>query len=267
MGRTNTHTDLFDIMYSCRSMRRLSPRPIPEEMLVKLVEAGTRAPSAANAQNWRFVVVRDREVLARMAEPWRRGIGLLMQVAEQAPARPGEDLLARSRTLKAVSYLAEHFEETPALICVCVGRDAVGEAASRSPQVLWAAIRHLGLQATLRLGRRARENREQELWASAYPAVQNILLAARAMGLGAVMTVPKVLAPPRTYEKILGLPRDVLLAAVIPVGYPLGRFGPVRRLPTEAFLSWDHYRNSTPLPPTSRKGIGGLGGPPALRNG
>jgi nitroreductase len=239
-----TQTDLFEVMSNCRSMRRLSPRPVPEAVLVKLVEAGTRAPSAANAQNWRFVVVRDREVMTRIAQPWRRGIALLTEVAERAPARPGEDLMARSRTLDAVAYLAEHFEETPALICVCVQRDAAGEAASRSPVAVRAAVRHLGLWATLRLGRRARRNQEQELWASAYPAAQNILLAARAFGLGAVMTVPKVLAPPGTYEKILGLPRGVLLAAIIPVGYPLGRFGPVGRLPVDAFLSWDHYRGN-----------------------
>lgn len=214
---------------------------------MKLVEAGIQGPTVANAQNWRFVVVRDRAVLAQMAEPWRRGFALLKEVAAQAPARPGEDLDARKRTLGAAEYLAESFEETPAVICVCVQRDAVGERAGRSWASLRASVRHLGLWGTLRLGRKARRNAEQELWGTAYPAAQNILLAARALGLGAVMTVPKVLAPPGTYERILGLPGDVLLAAVIPVGYPRGRFGPVTRPPAETFISWDRFGKRRPM--------------------
>ena len=248
MTKTATEPSLFDVMSSCRSMRRLGPEPVPEEMLVKLVEAGTKGPTAANAQNWRFVVVRDREVLGRIAKPWRRGIALMDELARRAPPRPAEDIESRRRTMKAVNYLAEHLEEVPALICVCIERDALGEAEARRPATLRASIRHLGLWGTLRLGRRARRNAEQELWGTAYPAAQNILLAARALGLGAAMTVPKVLAPPRTYEKILGLPKHVLLAAIIPVGYPLGRFGPVARQPVESFLSWDRY---SPRPQSS----------------
>jgi len=93
------------------------------------------------------------------------------------------------------------------------------------------------------MGLRAKRRREQELWATAYTAAQNVLLAARAFGLGAVLTVPMVLAPPGTYEKILGLPPHVLLAAVIPVGYPLGHFGPVSRPSAESLISWDRYRD------------------------
>ncbi len=241
MGDTGNDAGIFEVMYSCRSMRRLRPDPIPEEVLIKLVEAGIQAPSSANAQNWRFVIVRDREVVRQMAGPWRRGIALLVDNAKRAPARRGEDLDQRRRTLRAVSYLAEHFEETPALVCVCVERDDIAEKLARSAGSLRAAIRHLGVWGTLRLSRRLRHNMEQELWATAYPAAQNVLLAARALGLGAVMTVPLVLAPPGTYEGILGLPEEVLLAAVIPVGYPHGRFGPVTRPPARSLVAWDRY--------------------------
>lgn len=138
-------------------------------------------------------------------------------------------------------YLAEHFEETPALICVCVERDTFAERLARRPSAIRAALRHLGLWGTLRLGLRARRNSEQELWATAYAAAQNVLLAARALGLGAVMTLPMVLAPPGTYERILGLPRGILLAAVIPIGYPVGRFGAVSRPAIGSVTSWDRY--------------------------
>jgi nitroreductase len=231
----------FDVVHTTRSMRRLRPDPVPEGLLLKLVEAGISGPSAANAQNWRFVIVRDRAVLRQLARPWRRGIGLFMENATHAPARPGEDLERRRRILGSVDYLAEHFEETPALICVCVERDTFAEQLARRPSAVVAAFRHLGLRGTLRLGLRARRNSEQELWATAYAAAQNVLLAARALGLGAALTMPMVLAPPGTYERILGLPRDVLLAALIPVGYPRGRHGPVSRPDAASVIWWDRY--------------------------
>ena len=237
----DTKTELFKVMYSCRAMRRFRPDPVPEDVLLRLVEAATRAPSTGNGQNWRFVIVRDRDVIARMAEPWRRGNAFLTETAMAMPARPGEDIDQRKRTLRAATYLAQHLTEVPALICVCVQHDRVAEKAARNGATLRAGLRHLGLIALLRLARRARTNTEQELWATAYPAVQNLLLAARAMELGATLTMPLVLAPRGTYEKILGLPRGTLLAAVIPVGYPQGRFGPVNRLPVEKFVSWDRY--------------------------
>ena len=238
----DTKTELFKVMYNCRAMRRLRPDPVPEETLLKLVEAATRAPSTGNGQNWRFVIVRDREVIARMAEPWKRGNAFLTETAEAMPAQPGEDLDQRKRTLQAATYLAQHLTEVPALICVCVQHDRVVEKAARSGATLRAGLRHLGAWRMLRLALRARANTEQELWATAYPAVQNLLLAARAMELGAALIMPLVLAPKGTYEKILGLPRGTLLAAVIPIGYPQGRFGPVTRRPVETFVSWDRYR-------------------------
>jgi nitroreductase len=140
-------------------------------------------------------------------------------------------------------HLAEHFEETPALVCVCVERDRFAERLARRPSAVLAAVRHLGWLGTLKVGLRAKRRREQELWATAYTATENVLLAARALGLGAVMTVPMVLAPPRTYEKILGLPRNLLLAAIVPIGYPQGNFGPVARPPAESVISWDRYQD------------------------
>ncbi len=236
-----TKTELFRVMYNCRSMRRLRPEPVPEDVLLRLVEAATQGPSTGNGQNWRFVIVRDRDVIGRMAEPWRRGNAFLTETAMAMPARPGEDLDQRKRTLRAATYLAQHLTEVPALICVCVRRDRLAERAARSGTTLRAGLRHLGLWRLLRLALRARANTEQELWATAYPAVQNLLLAARAMELGAALTMPLVLAPKGTYEKILGLPKGTLLAAVVPVGYPQGRFGPVTRPPVETFVSWDRF--------------------------
>jgi nitroreductase len=76
--------------------------------------------------------------------------------------------------------------------------------------------------------------------ATAYPAVQNLLLAARALGLGAVLTTQHFLAPGE-FERVLGLPATVTLAAIVPVGWPSGKFGPVARPAPETVVSWDRY--------------------------
>ncbi len=245
---SDTDIGLFDMMYSCRAMRRIRPDPVPEEMLVRLVEAAIRGPSTGNGQSWRFVIVQDRGVIGQMADPWRRGNAFLAETAMAMPTRPGEDFEQRVRTLAAATYLAKHLTEVPALICVCVEHDRFAEKAARSGATARAALRHLGWWRMLRLARRVRANVDQELWATAYPAVQNLLLAARATGLGATLIMPSVLAPKGTYERIIGLPRGVLLAAVIPVGYPMGRFGPVTRPPARSFISWDRFQE-----PTGRK--------------
>ena len=75
---------------------------------------------------------------------------------------------------------------------------------------------------------------------TAYPAVQNLLLAARALGLGAVLTTPQFFVPGQ-FEALLDLPSDFTLAAVIPVGYPMGKFGKVKRPGAEEVVSWERY--------------------------
>ncbi len=68
MTELSTTTDVFDVIHTCRAMRRLRPEPVPEELLVRLVDAAIHAPSSSNAQNWRFVIVREHEQKRRIAE-------------------------------------------------------------------------------------------------------------------------------------------------------------------------------------------------------
>src|SRR4029079_14462772 len=83
--------DVFEIMRTCRAMRRLKPDPVPEDVLVQLIDAAIHAPSSSNAQNWRFVIVRDREQKRRIAELWRSGAAWYRETIGAAPPRPGED--------------------------------------------------------------------------------------------------------------------------------------------------------------------------------
>jgi nitroreductase len=233
-------SDVFEIMHTCRAMRRLKPDPVPEDVLVRLVDAAIHAPSSSNAQNWRFVIVRDRAQKQRIAELWRVGAAWYGDTIGAAPPRPGEDTEQRKRQHAAQQYMLDHLADIPAIIFVGVKKDEVVAKAVSSPNTITAALRHLGMGGTARLLLGAGNATATGIHATAYPAAQNLLLAARALGLGAVLTTPQLFHPGQ-YEKILGLPSDVTLTAVIPVGYPLGKFGPVKRPDPRTMISWDRY--------------------------
>ncbi|HEY2389028.1 MAG TPA: nitroreductase family protein [Candidatus Binatia bacterium] len=233
-------SDVFEIMHTCRAMRRLKPDPVPEDVLVRLVDAAIHAPSSSNAQNWRFVIVRDRAQKQRIAELWQAGAAWYQETIGAAPPRPGEDPEQRKRSQAALQYMLDHIADVPAIVFLAVKKDEVIAKAVASPNTITAAFRHLGLGGTVRLLRGAGNATATGIYATAYPAAQNLLLAARALGLGAVLTTPQLFHPGQ-YEKLLGLPSDVTLAAVIPVGYPLGKFGPVKRPDPRSMISWDRY--------------------------
>lgn len=238
MSKPAVAADLFEVMYSCRAMRRLKPDPVPEELLVQLVDAAIQSPSGGNAQTWRFVIVRDRTRMREIQLAWEQGWWFYRETIGRAPARPGEDLDARERMARAVDYMVRHLDETPAVIFACVREDAALAAVLKSAETWRAAVRHLGVAATLRFVTNGLRAGTQGLDASIYPAVQNLLLAARALGLGAVLTTPHLLTP-GVFERILKLPRSTRIAAAIPVGWPKGTFGPLSRPAARDVISWD----------------------------
>src|SRR5262245_41847068 len=121
---------IFEVMYTCRAMRRLKPDPVTEELLLKLVEAGHQGPTGSNMQNDHWVVVRDREQIARIGE-----LNLKVMRAYIAPtggrpaALPHQAAEKRQRMLDAVVWQGEHYSEIPALIVPCL---KVRRAASAS---------------------------------------------------------------------------------------------------------------------------------------
>jgi nitroreductase len=235
-------TDVFEVMRTCRAMRHYETRDVPDEIIIELLDLAIRAPSGGNAQNWAFIVVRDPAVKRALGEEIRRGTRWKTVVDEQriaAGVRAGivstEEEARAHRNLRSFNDLGEHFADIPVVVCVCMERDQSTGHASGSSKALRSAVAEFGLWGALRFALAAKKITTQARWAAGYPAVQNLLLAARAKGLGAVLTTPHFLGPPGRIEKILGLPRHVGLAAVVPLGYPKGRFGPVRRLPPKAF--------------------------------
>lgn len=230
---------LSEIMSTMRAMRRLAPDPVPEDLLVELVRSATWAPSGSNAQGYQFVVVTDRERIAAVAELWRVVADFyLAGIARAVPPGSTEDKHERLRA--TLRYQRDHFHETPALIVACYDSGPfIARLRSQARAIAKAA---LGLgprraMAMLRLSPRFAAMGEA---ASIYPGVQNLLLTARALGLGATLTTWHQLLEPE-FKKALGIPRRVQTYAIVPVGWPRGRFGPVTRHEPESVIHRDHW--------------------------
>jgi nitroreductase len=198
---------LFDAIRTTRSMRRLRPDPVPDELLREILEAAICAPSGGDSQHWRFIVVKDPEIKRQIQIRYRRAFEDLKERFHAAPPPPGKTEAQKQRMLAARDHLTEHFHEAPVLIVCCLDGDSGS-----------------GVGAG----------------ASIYPAVQNILLAARALGLGATLTTRHLLYE-REVDEILGLPASAKTFAIIPIGYPLGNFGPVSRAPVEQVAFLDRW--------------------------
>jgi nitroreductase len=241
MSMPPSDAKLFETMYTCRAMRRLRPDPVPDEVLLQLVDAALQGPSGSNAQHWTIIVVKDVDQKRKIQALWSKTWGFYADTFRHAEARPGEDLAQRERAGAAGTYMVEHLHEAPAIIFVGIKKDEAFTKVMQQPSTLTTAVRYFGLLGTARLlagGMRAGLLADA---ATAYPAVQNLLLAARALGLGAVLTTPQFFVP-GAFEAVLGTPRSVTLHAAIPVGYPRGKFGPITRPPAKTIVHWDRYR-------------------------
>jgi nitroreductase len=188
---------LFEIIHSTRAMRRLKPDPVPDDLVHEILRAGASAPNGGNRQHWRFLVVKDPEPKKQVQVYYRRALDQVIGPVYRASAPPsGVTQEQYNRQIDAVTYLTDHFHEAPVWIVACLNE---GDMAAT-----------------------------QSAGASIYPAVQNMLLAARALGLGATLTTRHLWFKDEV-EKILGLPEGVNSYAILPIGYPMGPFGPVGR--------------------------------------
>jgi nitroreductase len=216
---------IVEVMRTMRAMRRLKTDPVPHELLDRLIEAATWAPSASNVQAYSFVVVTDRGQIARLAEPWRACFEFHSRIGVRPDGMSAERY---QRMTAAARYQAEHFYEIPALIIPCYDLSGWQHQVQRNVFTVVGALRRLGPRRAFRLARNATRLTAMSEAASVYPGVENLLLAARAAGLGAVITTWH-LTLEAEFKAILGLPRRVKTFAIIPVGYPIGNFGPVQR--------------------------------------
>ena len=203
---------LFDAIYSTRSMRRLKPDPIPRDVISKIIDAGVHAPSGSNFQNWGFVVVEDESDKRFIRDnylKYYRELERLGSIPSMADIPP-----ERQRMFATAIHLAEHMDDAPVILLACSGTDFPTYADANNPRSITATLH-----------------------ASIYPAVQNILLAARALGIGATLTTLHYFFEDELKAR-LAIPNDKEVAGLIPMGYPQGRFGPTSRRPATEVTHW-----------------------------
>jgi nitroreductase len=205
---------LLEGLTTTRAIRRFRPDPVPDAELAAIMFAATRAPSGSNRQPFRFLVLRNgsRALAAKavLGHSFRQAWG-----EKRAADGYGGDRdrnAPRARLERAMQHFVDNFESVPVVVLACLVRYR-------------AANPHEGN--------------------SVYPACQNLLLAARARGLGGVMTMWHA---PVEHElrRILGIPDGVAVSATIPLGYPEGRHGPVRRRPLPELVFDDGWGEPAP---------------------
>ena len=196
--------DVIQAMETTRAIRYLKPDPVPRELLERVIHAATRASSPGNSQGWDFVVVTDRATKAKIGPALReRMLGMVR-------AMPQSDAMVK-RMLGGAQHLLENFENVPVWIFVC-GRKVYPPGAGT----------------------------EQMVHAALYPAAQNLIVAARSLGLGSTFTTFQLAAEPEM-RVALNLPSDVSIGVCIALGYPDRPFGPVARKPVHEVLHWEKW--------------------------
>jgi nitroreductase len=216
---------LFEAIYSARSIRKLSTDPVSEGLVTRVLEAATQAPSGGNAQDWVFIVVRDPELRSKIGAIYRKGSDIAAEVyaARGRPAHLSE--AQYQRMMKGGGWLWDRLADVPVILVVC--------AKQRTQPPREALPSDIDYDAELAYADRIRG-------ASIYPAVQNVMLACRALGLGTVLTTNHLRCED-DLKALLGIPAEVATFALMPIGWPLQNFGPLTRKPVRDVAFADRW--------------------------
>lgn len=199
--------DVFEAIRTTRAMRRLDPdRPVSDEDLLTIVEAATKGPSGSNSQPVRWMVVTDRAKRQRLGEIYRE---CWLPVRQLYASGEREVPSGTVRVLRSADHLGDHMGDAPAIILPC-SKGQTGQVES-----------------------------------SVFGAVQNLCLAARALGLGTTLTTVHRMQEDAV-RAALDIPGDVNTWAMIPVGYPLGRWGEAERRPVREVAYWNRWKAGPP---------------------
>jgi nitroreductase len=205
---TSLDANLRETMRTARGFRRFRDAEVDDEVLRRCLEAATWAPSGGNQQPWRFVVLRSPAARAAIAEGARSALATIQDVYRMERPDPADDS-PHARSARAVFDLHDRAADVPAAVLFTL-----------RPQ---PAVPPLFQGASI------------------YPAMQNFLLAARAEGLGALVTGWHTSSGEVPLRAAVGVPDDWLLAALVVVGWPRGRQGAVRRRPVADVAALDRW--------------------------
>ena len=195
--------DVIEAMETCSAARYLKPDPVSQELIERVIYAATRASSPGNSQEWDFIVVRNADAKQNI-----RDLLAPRFKAMRAGAQAGR---VTSRMIDGAMHLAETLNEVPAIIFVC------GPVAypPNAPQ-------------------------EQFVWSALYPAAQNLIVAARSLGLGTTFTTFHMFMESELRE-LLGIPKEIKFGVMIPIGWPQNNFVKVKRKQISKVIHWDKW--------------------------
>jgi nitroreductase len=223
---------LFEAIYTARSLRHFKPDPVPQELITKVLDAAIRASSGGNTQHWTFVVVRDAEKRRQIAAIYRKASDYASAIYA---GRPKPDHLTEKQYTQFLAnsgYLWDHLADVPVILVPCLARREPPERAGL-PEVVQARYAdHLA-------------NVQRISGSSIYPAIQNIILACRGLGLGTVITTNHILYE-NEVKAVLGIPDSVSTFALMPIGFPIRRYGPLTRKPVSEVTYADSWGNAWP---------------------
>ena len=208
--------DVFEALYTTRAMRRVSEKPIPDDVLKQMVDAGIRAPSGSNRQGWKFIVVTDLEIRNELGNLYREAWDFYVKefyggTSDLGASSVNDDEKAEQvvRITKSATWLSENFHKVPAMFVVLSRNDPTGS--------------------------------------SIFPAIWSLMLAGRAHGIGSCLTTVLGMFKPQKAFEILNIPSDKgwKIDAVVTAGYPLGKWGVAKRTPVDEVTYLNTWGNET----------------------
>jgi len=202
---------LVEAMETQRAVRRVLPDPVDPDIVLRCIELALKAPTGSNGQNWEFVVVTEPDLKAKFATMYRRSWAPYSAIGRRMTRNDP----SMRKVLGAVQWQVDNFEQIPVLVVACL-------RGSRVPFVPMPPFV------------------QSSYYGSIYPSVQNLLLAARSMGLGASLITLPLWSTTRA-RHILGLPVTVQPACMVPLGWPRGRYGPTTRRPVGSVVHLNRY--------------------------
>jgi nitroreductase len=212
--------DAIEAIMTLRAIRRFTGEPVTEDEVLTCLRAARQAPSGGNIQPWQFLVVRDQGTREALGEIYRRAYARYepAMLAATPPFRDEAEAERHRRTVESARHLAEHLAEAPVIVLFLMPNISMTLHDAEGPLDVGTP------------------------YASLYPAVQNFMLAARALGIGTTLTTVI-----RVYQdearQLLGIPDRYEIAALVPMGRPRGRFGVAPRKPLSAITHWDRFGN------------------------
>ena len=209
--------DVFEALYTTRAMRRVKEDPVPDNIIQSMIDSAIRAPSGSNRQNWKFLVVTDKNIREKLSniyrETWDYYINSFLNSAKDPGAsslkkQDDKDIETIRRISNSASWLAENYHKVPLLVLALSRNDPTGS--------------------------------------SIYPAIWNLMLAARGHGIGTCLTTVMSFETEKVFE-VLNIPNDKgwTLNATITAGYPLGKWGVAERKPVDDVTYLNTWCNKT----------------------